>query len=134
MFVCFGPYTYNHIELASKLNAGCDYSLFKVRKIICLFCLFMDWLWDRICFNFLHKVDKEVFFWIHNSNYVANDNSTKNDLVRCYTELEVPIFSSRKQELIKYFSMFFFFFFFQLWSNIADISYIQGQPLGIDTK
>ena len=33
---------YNHIELASKLNAGCDYSLFKVRKIISLFiCLYV---------------------------------------------------------------------------------------------
>ena len=37
------------------------------------------------------------------------------------------LFSSRKQELLKYFSIFFFFFpsfFFQLWSNIANMSYI----------
>ena len=36
------------------------------------------------------------------------------------------IFSSRKQELLKYFSIFFYrlSFFFQLWSNIANMSYI----------
>ena len=28
---------YNHIEQASKLNAGCDYSLFKVSLIECVF-------------------------------------------------------------------------------------------------
>ena len=41
----------------------------------------------------------------------------------------LDIFSSRKQELLKYFSIFFFLllssiFFFQLWSNIANMSYI----------
>ena len=36
------------------------------------------------------------------------------------------IFSSRKQEFLKYFSIFFYLlsFFFQLWSNIANMSYI----------
>ena len=42
---------YNHIELASKLNAGCDYSLFKVRKIktITVFCLFVYFLFLNLC-------------------------------------------------------------------------------------
>ena len=36
------------------------------------------------------------------------------------------VFSSRKQELLKYFSIFYLLsFFFQLWSNIANMSYIQ---------
>ena len=41
---------------------------------------------------------------------------------------KLNVFSSRKQELLKYFSIFFYLlssFFFQLWSNIANMSYIQ---------
>ena len=48
----------------------------------------------------------------------------QNSILKTYTVL---IFSSRKQELLKYFSIFYLLsiFFFQLWSNIANMSYIQ---------
>ena len=38
----------------------------------------------------------------------------------CFFHVLNEIFSSRNQELLKYFSIFFF----QLWSNIANMSYI----------
>ena len=47
LIMIFSPVAnFGHHPLASKLNAGCDYTSFKLRKIICLFfvCFFMNWL------------------------------------------------------------------------------------------